>query len=78
MRFKSFSFNFKEFLIFHVLIFRYGDPKFKKWHSKLIATVESKASGLSVDFQEYFCSSFGNPLRLDYGTGHELNFICSL
>lgn len=39
-----------------------------------------KATGdnLTDEFREYFYCSFGNPDRLDYGTGHELNFICSL
>jgi serine/threonine-protein phosphatase 2A activator len=27
---------------------------------------------------EYLASSFGNAVRLDYGTGHELNYLCYL
>jgi len=26
----------------------------------------------------YFCESFGNPTRVDYGTGHEAMFVCFL
>jgi Phosphotyrosyl phosphate activator (PTPA) protein len=28
--------------------------------------------------REYLCESFGNPIRMDFGTGHELNFLCYL
>ena len=26
----------------------------------------------------YLCESFGNSTRIDYGTGHETNFLCFL
>lgn len=58
--------------------FRYGNPKFRNWHAKMVGILETKVSFLSVEFREYFCASFGNLERLDYGTGHELHFICSL
>lgn len=30
------------------------------------------------DYDIYYKSSFGNDSRLDYGTGHEMNFLCFL
>ncbi|RVD90912.1 phosphotyrosyl phosphatase activator [Tubulinosema ratisbonensis] len=36
--------------------------------------------GIDTGFENeiYFKSSFGNESRLDYGTGHEMNFLCFL
>mmetsp|Transcript_12661 Transcript_12661/g.53444 ORF Transcript_12661/g.53444 Transcript_12661/m.53444 type:complete len:185 (-) Transcript_12661:2657-3211(-) len=31
-----------------------------------------------VELVPYFCESFGNPTRVDYGTGHEAMFVCFL
>ena len=33
---------------------------------------------LILELKPYFMDSFGNPSRMDYGTGHELNFLCFL
>ena len=32
----------------------------------------------SVELTPYLCDSFGNPARIDYGTGHEAAFACWL
>ena len=32
--------------------------------------------GLVKEVMGYFCESWGNRTRIDYGSGHELNFIC--
>lgn len=32
----------------------------------------------AVEMAAYLCDSFGNPVRLDYGTGHELHFVVLL
>jgi hypothetical protein len=28
------------------------------------------------ELKTYLEQSFGDPVRIDYGTGHELNFLC--
>ena len=68
---------------------RYEDPVFKRYHDDLLKDYESimnstilksgKApKNLILELKSYFMDSFGNPYRLDYGTGHELNFLCFL
>lgn len=47
---------------------RYANPAMK--------SVISSIACLTDDW--YFQESFGNPTRMDYGTGHELNFLCYL
>ena len=32
-------------------------------------------SGAEIELTKYFQESFGNETRIDYGTGHETNFI---
>lgn len=34
--------------------------------------------GASVELAAYLSDGFGNSVRIDYGTGHELSFICFL
>lgn len=71
---------------------RYGNAAFKQWHKLACESFESyyeKLSpndelikkdgvGASVEATEYLANAFGSPERIDYGTGHELNFIVFL
>lgn len=61
---------------------RFGNPAFRdfldavdtalpSWHTKLGVTSSSAQSEVST----YLASAFGNGSRIDYGSGHELNFI---
>ncbi|KAL8931860.1 MAG: hypothetical protein Q9211_006684 [Gyalolechia sp. 1 TL-2023] len=61
---------------------RFGNPSFRDfldsitaqssaWHSSLGLTSPSAISEVST----YLYNSFGNRSRIDYGSGHELNFI---
>ncbi|KAK0880373.1 Serine/threonine-protein phosphatase 2A activator 2 [Friedmanniomyces endolithicus] len=60
---------------------RFGNPAFRdflaqvdealpSWHQKL--NVDDKAIG---EVSTYLAQSFGNGSRIDYGSGHELNFL---
>lgn len=63
---------------------RYGRTEFRVWHSAVDKFINEE--NLLRDFDEdvrnelqyYLLHSFGSPERLDYGTGHELNFIAYL
>lgn len=66
---------------------RFGNKAFKTWADKveeaypdLINSIidKNKHLGLDVELKNYFLESFGSSKRLDYGTGHELNFLCVL
>jgi serine/threonine-protein phosphatase 2A activator len=51
---------------------RFGNRAFRKWHAKLCAeTLVSQGE----EFRVYFTRSFGDPNRLDFGTGHEASFL---
>ncbi len=62
---------------------RYGNKAFKDWHelaakhtSSFIASiVPDKIKGCSPELERYIVESFGSPVRIDYGTGHELSFM---
>lgn len=59
---------------------RFGNKAFRDWFKRL----QEKANDLLKDFSSnqndleemslYFIESFGNDTRIDYGTGHEMNF----
>ena len=68
---------------------RYEDAVFKRYHADLekdyetimnstILKSEKTPKNLILEIKSYFLDSFGNPYRLDYGTGHELNYLCFL
>ena len=68
---------------------KFTDPVFKKYHSDLekeyenilkttILKSENTPENLILELKSYFMDSFGNPSRIDYGTGHELNYFCFL
>lgn len=67
---------------------RFGNISFRKWHEMLSHkvgvflglgpigdTLQRYDSSASSEVVCYLLASFGNTQRLDYGTGHELNFI---
>ncbi|CDJ66543.1 phosphotyrosyl phosphatase activator, putative [Eimeria necatrix] len=69
---------------------RFGNQAFKTWCRKLeeealdlLAPVWT-SSGTEIsetakmELTDIFCSSFGNPVRLDFGTGHECSFAIFL
>lgn len=56
---------------------RFGKPEFRTFCDEL--AVQSPAIiSTSSEVCEYFSKSFGNRTRIDYGSGHELNFVCFL
>ncbi|XP_020091037.1 serine/threonine-protein phosphatase 2A activator [Ananas comosus] len=66
---------------------RYGNPAFRLWHERLAADADALVLPLlpsdelrpaAVELVPYLLDSFGNPTRIDYGTGHETNFAAFL
>lgn len=66
---------------------RYGNPAYRSWHEKLsdkgisliFPLLSSEELRPAVDeLFPYLLDSFGNPFRIDYGTGHETNFLAFL
>ncbi|CAK5264219.1 unnamed protein product [Mycena citricolor] len=63
---------------------RFGNPAFRTFYdriSELYPTFHNKLSISSTSSSElgaYFCESWGNRTRIDYGSGMELNFLCWL
>ena len=66
---------------------RFGNKAFRSWLDKVIATSSEEVAKLSKDegfasavpeIKVYLEESFGSYERLDYGTGHELNFAVFL
>ncbi|GAB2284991.1 hypothetical protein Dimus_019446 [Dionaea muscipula] len=69
---------------------RYGNLSFRVWHGKmsdhaidlmLEILPNDDVDGLrsaTVELASYFADSFGNSSRIDYGTGHETNFVAWL
>ncbi|KAL3899236.1 MAG: hypothetical protein SGPRY_012678, partial [Prymnesium sp.] len=61
---------------------RYGNPAFKQWHARLVQRAPALMRSLLPEgndntcdeLAEYWCGAFGDPMRIDYGTGHELSF----
>lgn len=61
---------------------RFGNPAFRSFYDSLKERLNDWQSTLvptnSEELVEYFVESWGNRTRIDYGSGHELNFICWL
>lgn len=61
---------------------RFGNKAFRKWVAKLDAEADRLHDSLLGNIKDaktelvpYFTHSFGNETRIDYGSGHELNFL---
>ena len=68
---------------------KYEDQVFKRYYddlekdyenimNKTILKSDKTPKNLIIELKTYFMDSFGNPYRFDYGTGHELNYLCFL
>ena len=68
---------------------RFDDPVFKRFHEELCSKFDDIMNttilspkfipkNIIIELKTYFLDCFGNQFRLDYGTGHELNFFCVL
>ncbi|KAF9607916.1 hypothetical protein IFM89_003730 [Coptis chinensis] len=65
---------------------RYGNYSYRVWHERLTQNSETFMLSLLpeelrcavVEIVAYFLDSFGNASRIDYGTGHETNFVAWL
>ncbi|CAK9786668.1 phosphotyrosyl phosphatase activator [Cutaneotrichosporon oleaginosum] len=64
---------------------RFGNPAFKTFYDRVAAAsdaMHASIPGLPAEaipeVQTYFQHSWGNRERVDYGSGHELNFLCWL
>ena len=56
---------------------RFGNRAFRTWLTRVWETRSTILAEVTDDpeAQEYFCQSFGSWTRIDYGTGHEFNFL---
>uniref|UniRef100_A0A336N0H0 Serine/threonine-protein phosphatase 2A activator n=1 Tax=Culicoides sonorensis TaxID=179676 RepID=A0A336N0H0_CULSO len=65
---------------------RFGNMAYRTWHQKMSNICEElikeilpeTLSEAAKELEVYLRDSFGNATRIDYGTGHELNFIMFL
>ena len=64
---------------------RFGNKAFKSWYEAVKENLDVYLKPFSfgdddllTELKEYFLASFGSEVRIDYGTGHELNFLCIL
>ncbi|XP_076316351.1 phosphotyrosyl phosphatase activator [Tachypleus tridentatus] len=65
---------------------RFGNKAFRQWHQKLVDEAEillkiaipEHAYAAIIELGPYLIDSFGNPTRIDYGTGHEMAFAMFL
>ena len=64
---------------------RFGNTAFKVFRDKVeknyddllkLVLAPKYDSGLALELKNYLLDCFGSYQRLDYGTGHELNFLC--
>lgn len=64
---------------------RFGNKAFRSWHARLVLETniflddllsdQAAAAESAQEIAPYILEMFGNTTRIDYGTGHELNFV---
>lgn len=65
---------------------RYGNPAFRTWHARVVEAAQKLMRDVlpenravaAPELATYLADSFGNPTRIDYGTGHETTFVALL
>lgn len=57
---------------------RFGNKAFRIWFdqmAELVSNASPEWGDTSQELEAYLIDSFGNKQRIDYGTGHEMNFV---
>lgn len=57
---------------------RFGNKAFRTWFSEmaeLVSDASHEWGATGPELEAYLMDSFGNKQRIDYGTGHEMNFV---
>ena len=62
---------------------RFGNKAFRTWHAAMVEEtalflddlLPEELKGAAVELTPYITGAFGNEIRIDYGTGHELCFL---
>lgn len=57
---------------------RFGNPSYRTWRDaieKVIAADGDNSDEVNNEAKFYLSNAFGSMQRIDYGTGHELNFV---
>lgn len=63
---------------------RFGNKAYRDWFDEMAAEVHASVSqmpfdaALGCELEAYLRDAFGNRQRIDYGTGHEMNFVIFL
>eukprot|EP00963_Diacronema_lutheri_P000733 scaffold45_cov337-Pavlova_lutheri.AAC.10 len=65
---------------------RFGNPSYRVWHARMEEhamnhmerILPKEMAEAAKELVEYWKDSFGNASRIDYGTGHETNFMAFL
>ncbi len=66
---------------------RFGNKAFRAWYDKALEILDEelftpllgeKDKDAAIELRAYFKDCFGSHERIDYGTGHELNFAIVL
>ncbi|KAI3661663.1 hypothetical protein MP638_002915 [Amoeboaphelidium occidentale] len=79
--FKASRFGSKKFRVFHEALLRGCREKLQQFLLKCSEWNDENLEGFPIIMSElysYFVNSFGNSVRIDYGSGHELNFLAFL
>lgn len=62
---------------------RFGNKAFRTWHAAMVEETATfmddllpqELKGAAMELSPYITGAFGNEIRIDYGTGHELCFL---
>lgn len=65
---------------------RFGNKTYRKWYERMASEIEGlvdsilpdNLKGALIELIPYLLDSFGNPTRIDYGSGHEACFLIFL
>lgn len=61
---------------------RFGSPMYRTWFDQMTQLVwqcfSNQSESAALELCTYLSASFGDRQRIDYGSGHELNFVCFL